>query len=57
MSGYVIDLILHVELNIIIWKFSNKYGWIQEIAWLKLHFNKKKRKHSFMKHGVLNDNI
>jgi hypothetical protein len=31
--------------------------WIEEIAWLKVHFNKNRRKHSFMKHNVLNDNI
>jgi hypothetical protein len=30
---------------------------IEEIAWLKFHFNKNKRKLSFMKNIVLNDNI
>jgi hypothetical protein len=30
---------------------------IEEIAWLRLHLNKNKKKHSFMKHNVLNDNI
>jgi len=30
---------------------------IEEIAWLKFHFNKNRRKHSFMKHNVVNDNI
>ncbi len=29
---------------------------IEEIAWFKLHFTKNTKKHSFMKHSVLNDN-
>jgi hypothetical protein len=31
--------------------------WIEEIAWLKLHLTKNRRKHSFMIHNVLDDNI
>jgi hypothetical protein len=31
--------------------------WIEKIAWLKFHFNKNRRKQSFMKHNVLDDNI
>ncbi len=31
--------------------------WIEKIAWFKLYFNKNKKKHSFMKHSVLNGNI
>jgi hypothetical protein len=31
--------------------------WIEEIAWLKLDFNKNRKKHSFMKHSVLDYNI
>jgi hypothetical protein len=30
---------------------------IEKIAWLKLHFHKNLKKHSFMKNSVLNDNI
>jgi hypothetical protein len=31
--------------------------WIEEIARLKFHFNKKRRKQSFMKHNDFNENI
>ncbi len=55
MLGYAIDFISHVELNIITWYKQIK--WIEKIAWFKLHFNKKKKKHSFMKHNVLDDKI
>jgi hypothetical protein len=34
-----------------------KIRWIEEIAWFKFHFNKNRRKRSFMKHNVLDDNI
>jgi hypothetical protein len=30
---------------------------IEKIAWLKFHFNKNRKKHSFTKDNVLNDNI
>jgi len=55
MLGYAIDFISHVELNIITWYKQIK--WIEKIAWFKLHFNKNKKKHSFMKHNVLDDKI
>jgi hypothetical protein len=37
--------------------YFKQIRWIEEIAWFKLHFNKNRKKKSFMKHSVLDDNI
>jgi hypothetical protein len=38
-------------------EYFKQISWIEEITWLKLHFNKNRKKKSFMKHNVLDENI
>ncbi len=56
MLRYATNFISHMELyhNMAYFKQIRR---IKKFAWLKFHFDKNRKKRSFMKHNVLDNNI